>query len=210
MICDCKKISFYNFKDLSYWENKKITTDEDKIVKYLLKKSLTDKVIFHVGIGNSSLASKLLKKKFKYLYGITIANSEVSFASKLNIKNYKVCLLDKHNSNLKKKIKKKFDIIVDNNLKSYSCCEKNFSNYFDSLVGLLKKNGMIITSKKGMKWYKKLQIKKTFSLKKFFFNKIKEAKGSRENILTLNNIKYLSNRYSLKTTMSKDLVILKK
>ena len=69
---------------------------------------------------------------------------------------------------------------------------------------------MIITSKKGMKWYKKLKIKKTFSLKNFFFNKIKEVKGSRENILTLNNVKYLSNRYSMKTTMSKDLVILKK
>ena len=42
MICTCKKIAFNDFKNLSYWENKKITTDEDIIVKYLCKKILSN------------------------------------------------------------------------------------------------------------------------------------------------------------------------
>lgn len=210
MICTCKKIAFNDFKNLSYWENKNITTDEDIIVKYLCKKILSNKKIFHVGVGNSSLASKLSKKKIKFIYGITIADSEISFANTLNIRNYKVKLLDKHNSNLSREIKKKFNIIVDNNLKSYSCCQKNFNNYFKSLTSLLENDGIILTTKKGMRWYKKLNIKKTFSLKKLFYNKIKETKGLSRNILSFGEIKYLSTIHSLKIVINKDLVIFKK
>ena len=43
---------------------------------------------------------------------------------------------------------KKFDIIVDTNLKSYSCCQKSFSFFIENLFNKLNNKGMLITSKK--------------------------------------------------------------
>lgn len=208
MICNCKKIDFIKFKDLSYWEDKTITSDENKILNFLKKKKLVNKNILHIGIGNSELAKKLSNNN--HIDGITISSQEIKLAKKLNFKFYKVFLIDKHNSVINKKLKKKYDFIIDNNLKSYSCCKKNFNFYFLCLSKLLKKNGMIITSRKGMSWYKKLGVKKSFKIKKLFFNKIKELEGSKENILTIEECKNLSSIHFLKIRISNNLVFFKK
>lgn len=209
MICDCKKINFAKVKNLSYWEDKKITTDENKILNFLKKKNLYNKKILHIGIGNSDLAKKILKENI-YIDGITISSEEVKLANSLKLKFYKVFLIDKHNSNLCKKFKKKYDFIIDNNLKSYTCCKKNFNFYFSSLCKLLKKSGIIITSKKGMCWYKKLDYKKSFKIRKLFFNKIKELDSSRENILSLKECKNLASVHFLKIIIRRDIVFFKK
>ena len=72
----------------------------------------------------------------------------------------------------------KFDIIIDNNLKSYSCCQKSFEYMFENFVNVLDKDGIFISNKNGMNWVKKLKPKISFNLKKgtrvlttFFLNK---------------------------------------
>jgi len=210
MICDCKKINFRTFKMLSYWENKNITSDEKYILNFLKKKNLINKKILHIGIGNSYL-EKSLKNKILHIDGITISGAELDFARKLNLSFYKSFLIDKHNYDLIKKFKTNYyDIIIDNNLKSYSCCNKSFNFFFKSLYKMLKKNGYIITSQKGMKWYKKLEVKKSFNFKNFFYNKVKEVPGSKKNKLSVFDCMKLSCIYSLKITLLKDLVIFQK
>ena len=49
-------------------------------------------------------------------------------------------------------------------------------------------NGIILTSKKGMNWYKKLIPKLSFDMKNFFFFKLKEIEGNKENIFSKNDI----------------------
>ena len=69
-----------------------------------------------------------------------------------------------------------FDLIVDTNLKSYSCCQKSFNFFMENLFYKLKKNGTLITSKNGMNWYKNLKPKLSFNFKNFFHFKLKEVK----------------------------------
>ena len=45
-----------------------------------------------------------------------------------------------------------YDIIIDVNLKSFSCCEKAFEKLFSNYVSMLRNDGKIITGKKGMDW----------------------------------------------------------
>ena len=55
-----------------------------------------------------------------------------------------------------------------------------------------------ITSINGMKWFKKLKPKFSFTLKKLFHFKLKEINGNELNILTINELKDLSKKHNLK------------
>ena len=107
-------------------------------------------------------------------------------------------------------INKKFDIIVDTNLKSYSCCKKSFNFYMKNLLCKLNKNGVLITSINGMKWFKNLRPKLSFNLKNFFHYKLKEVNGNKQNILTKNELKNLSKRFNLEFSFDNKLCYLKK
>jgi hypothetical protein len=58
----------------------------------------------------------------------------------------------------------------------------------NNLANILNGNGIILTSKKGMNWYKKLVPKLSFDIKNFFFFKLKEIEGNKENIFSKNDI----------------------
>ena len=55
----------------------------------------------------------------------------------------------------------------------------------ENLLSKLDKNGILITSINGMKWYKSLRPKLSFDLKSFHF-KLK-VNGNEQNILTQKN-----------------------
>ena len=93
----------------------------------------------------------------------------------MDLINYQSCLLDKYSIQFKQFLdKNKFDLIVDTNLKSYSCCQETFEFMINNLLKSINPNGMLITSINGMKWFKDLKPKLTFSFKKLFFFKLKE------------------------------------
>ena len=207
-LCNCRQTDFNN--QYSYWENKKSTEDENEILNFLDNKSLMkNKKILHIGIGNSNLARKY--SNLNRIFGITISKDEIDHAKKLCLKEYSVYLIDKYSINFMNFFKNyRFDIIVDPNLKSYACCNESFEFMFKNFSTLLSDNGIIITSRKGMNWFKKLKPKISFNFKKLFFFKLKETEGNSKNILTLEELEGLSYKYKLRLKYNEKICEIKK
>ena len=208
-ICNCKKNNFFN-QSYTYWEDRDVTTDELEIINFLDNKNDDKfKSILHIGIGNSYFA-----KKFSHnnkITGITISQKEIQKAKNLNLNNYKLLLCDKYSINFYELVKNtKFDLIIDTNLKSYSCCQDSFEFIFENILKSINLNGMLITSINGMKWFKNLKPKLSFSFKKFFFFKLKEVNGNKCNILIPDELKKLSQKYNFEMSFDNKLCYLKK
>ncbi len=208
-ICNCKKYNLFE-KDYIYWEDRETTSDELDIIKFIKNKFyIKDKNLLHIGIGNSKIAS--IFNEAEKIVGITVSKGEFNFANKLNLSNYEIFLCDKYSENFIDITQKfKFDFIIDTNLKSYSCCSKTFNYMFINYLKILNLDGKIITSRKGMNWYKKLKPKLTFSLKKFFHYKLKEIEGDKSNILSLDEINKISTDNNLKLTYNERVLYLTK
>ena len=206
--CNCSRTN-YSDRNYTYWENREITSDEFEIINFLEKSyDLRAKSILHIGIGNSFFAKKFFKNQ---IFGITISQKEIDLAYSLRLSNYKVFLCDKYSLNFKEKLNNiNFDLIVDTNLKSYSCCQDSFNFYMENLFYKLKKNGTLITSKNGMNWYKNLKPKLSFNLKNFFHFKLKEVEGNKENVLSENELKNLASQFNLEFSFDDKLCYLKK
>ena len=208
-ICNCKKSNFLK-KSYTSWEDRDITTDELEIIKFLENDNdFKFKKILHIGIGNSYFAKKF--SDTNRIIGITISQKEIQKAKSMNLKDYQFFLLDKYSVNFKDFLdKNKFDLIVDTNLKSYSCCQKSFEYMMNNILKSINSNGMLITSINGMKWFKKLKPKISFSFKKFFFLKLKEIDGDDRNILLADELNKLSQNHNFKMSFDNKLCYLKK
>ena len=202
------RLNIYD-KTYTYWENRNTTSDEIEIVEFLKKKKIINQQILHIGIGNSYFAKSLFVNN--KIIGITILESELLKGNELNIENYKIIIKNKYQKDFILR-NNKFNIIVDVNLKSYSCCQKAFEYYFKNLCASLKRNSTIITSKKGMRWTSNLTPKYSFSLKNFFKKKLKESKGLNNNILSKKECVSLAknNKMKLKFSKKSNIVIFKK
>ena len=208
-ICKCNKENFLD-KNYSYWEDRTVTSDELDVINFISSfKTLRYKSILHIGIGNSYLCKKI-DNNYE-ITGITISKKEINKANTLNLPNYKVYLCDKYSIEFNSLIKKKkFDLIIDTNLKSYSCCRESFEFMMKNIIESINNDGMLITSINGMKWYKKLKPKLSFSFKKLFYFKLKEINGNELNILTINELKNLSQKFKLRMSFDDKLCYLKK
>jgi len=208
-ICNCKKTNLFD-KNYTYWEDRDVTTDELDIINFLeKKKDITFKSILHIGIGNSYFAKRFSLNN--NITGVTISQKEIKKAESYNFSNYKLVLLDKYSIQFKNFLEKnKFDLIIDTNLKSYSCCQETFEFMIHNIFKSIKPNGMLITSINGMKWFKNLKPKLSFSFKKFFFYKLKEINGNKDNILLPDELKILSQKNNIKMSINDKLCYLKK
>ena len=79
-------------------------------------------------------------------------------------------------------------------------------NIFNSL----NSKGKLITSRKGMNWYKLLKPKLSFNFKKFFYLKLKETEGNPQNQLSLNELKKLSYENNIKISFDDNICYLEK
>ena len=147
---------FNDTTKFSYWENNEATNDEKDVITFLKNDDLfNNKRILHIGIGNSYIAKNL--KNFKKIDGISLSKNELDLAKKSNIDNYEVFFQNKYcQNNILSKILNFYDIIIDVNIKSFACCDKAFVNLFKTYSELLNNNGIIITSKSGMKWSRQI------------------------------------------------------
>ena len=207
-VCNCEQPDFS--KNYSYWENKNSTSDEIEITNFLKNNfNLSNKKILHIGIGNSDFAKQFAHNN--EVFGITVSKKEIELANYLNFKNYHTFFFDKHSVNFIKFFENyKFDYIVDPNLKSYSCCEESFMYMFSNFKNLLNKNGLIVLSRKGMNWYKKLKPKLAFNFKRFFHLKLKETEGNITNILSTEDVTLLSKQFELELYFDKNICYFKK
>ena len=206
-ICKCPKSDFskHNF---TYWEDRNTTSDELEIIDFLENSyKLESKQVLHIGIGNSSFAKKFFNNN--HIFGITISKKEIENANLLNLSNYIFLLCDKYSKDFIRELNnKKFDVIVDTNLKSYSCCHVSFNFFMENLFNKLNDGGILITSKNGMRWFKKLKPKLSFNFKNFFYYKMKEVSGNPDNILNESELKKICSNYGIKILIDKKLCYL--
>ena len=187
---------FNDKNSIVYWEDRKPTNDEIDVLEFLNNLNSDNIKILHVGVGGSYIAKRL--KKFKFIHGITISSNEVFHAEQLNIKNYNCFFLNKHNNNaFSDLLYRDYDFIIDVNLKSFSCCQLSFEHLFLNYVRILNDNGQILSGKKGMNWTVTLKPVLRFSLKKFFYKKLKEYPGKKSNILTIDECHNLAKKFTL-------------
>ena len=178
-----------NLNTSSYWENKKVTSEEFAIFKYLSKNIKSNSDILHIGVGCSH-GVQILKNKFNSFIGLTIAGLEKSKADYLNIKNNSTYLVDKYNSEQLNKILKpnSFDYIIDINLKSFSPSNELYENMMSNFYRFLKVDGSILTSESGMKWTTQLNL---------VSNNFLQIGGNDNNILTIKDLENFAQKNNL-------------
>ena len=178
-----------NLNTSSYWENKKVTSEEFAIFKYLKKTIKSKSNILHIGVGCSH-GVQVLKKKFDSFIGLTIAGLEKSKADHLNIKNNTTYLVDKYNSEQLNKIIKpnSLDYIIDINLKSFSPSNELYENMMNNFYSFLKVDGSILTSESGMKWTTQLNL---------VSNNFLQIGGNDNNILTIKDLENFAQKNNL-------------
>ena len=199
---------FNDASKFSYWENKEATNDEKDVLTYLKNNNLFyNKKILHVGIGNSYIAKNL--KDFKKIDGISLSKNELDLAKKNNIDNYEVFFQNKYcQNNILNTDLSSYDIIIDVNIKSFSCCDKAFEKLFETYSKILNTNGIIISSKAGMKWSRKIKPVLSFSFKKMFYKRLKEFDGPKSNFLSENDFFNLSQKHKLQLSNSDSKLII--
>ena len=194
----------------SYWESNKVTSDEKCILNFLQNKiSINKKKILHVGIGNSYIEENL--NNFNRIDGVSLSGSEIINAQKKKIKNYKIYFLNKFSKRtLFNKKLSHYDIIIDVNLKSYACCDIAFNHLFKQYLKMLKPKGIILSGKNGMKWSRIIKPVLSFSFKKFFYKRLKEFDGPKNNILNKNELLLLKKKYNLQISNLNNLILINK
>ena len=191
-------ILFEDKNNYSYWENSKVTSDEKEITDFLNKSKLSEnKNLLHIGIGNSHIALNL--KNYKSIDGITISNNELNKAKDLEIPNYNIYFKNKYsNGDLLINRVGFYDLIIDNNLKSFACCDNAFEDLINKYKNYLKNNGSIISSLRGMRWSRIVKPVYSFSLKKLFYKRLKEFDGPLNNLMDKNDCIDLCNKFNFK------------
>ena len=202
---------FNDKSNFSYWEDKIETSDEVSILNYILKKKLSNnKNILHIGIGNSYIAENLVS--YNLIDGITLSNNEIKKGEVKKINNYNIYFQNKFSrETLFLNKLNSYDIIIDANLKSFACCNIAFNELFYNYTTMLKKDGFIITSKKGMNWSRFVKPTISFSLKNFFYKKLKEYDGPKSNILTIDESASIARKNNITLQdLDENLIIFKK
>ena len=124
----------------SYWENNEVTSDEKEITDFLNDSNLSEnKNLLHIGVGNSYVALNL--EKYSHIDGVTISDKEIIKANKLKLPNYKIFFKNKYSKgDLIMDRGGFYDLIIDNNLKSFACCDAAFEDLISKYKKYLKKN----------------------------------------------------------------------
>ena len=179
-----------NLNTSSYWENKKVTSEEFAIFKYLKNNIRSKSDILHIGVGCSH-GVHTLKDRFNSFTGLTIAGLEKTKADNLNIKNNSTYIVDKYNhEQLNEIIKlKTFDYIIDINLKSFSPDNRMYKNMMKNFYSFLKIGGCIITSKSGMNWTTELNL---------VSNNFIQVGSNNNNILSKKDLEAFAQNFNLK------------
>ncbi|WDE14313.1 SAM-dependent methyltransferase [Thalassomonas haliotis] len=108
--------------------------------------------VLHIGVGNSRFAAKFTAQGIK-VDGITVSESEQQLGESLKLNDYQVYVANKYHRDFTGYFEpKQFDVIVDNNLASFSCCQYHFYQMLENYLGCLKTGGKILTDQRGMDW----------------------------------------------------------
>ena len=140
---------FYGEFDTNCWLTK-TSADQKGIGDYITNNQDTyrDKICLHIGTGTSSIAIAH-HKLFKRIDGLAIDPNEVKLGNDLQISNYTCYLINKHKLE-ELSVLGNYDVIIDNNIKLYACCDEHYMDYFNWILdSVASRNGEIITHTAG-------------------------------------------------------------
>ena len=135
------------------------TVEQVDINSYLINNQnhYKNKTCLHIGTGTSLIAIDN-NKTFNRIDGLAVDPLEVNFANDLNIKNYKCYEINKYNIKELNTLSN-YDLIIDNNIKSYTCCTEHYLDYFNWILNSVKpNNGEILTHTAGFYYIKPIDI----------------------------------------------------
>ncbi len=133
------------------WTRQETTPDQQRIEDFLAEEEIRGSAILHVGVGNSSLASRF-HRSAAAIDGITIEENEVRHAGALRFSNYRVFRANKYDSSLAHTLNRTYDLIVDNNPTTFCCCRRHLTTMLANYAGMLKPKGRVVTDKVGLSW----------------------------------------------------------
>ena len=151
---------------ISSWEFRGVTGGEAAVIAFLEGRPelYVGRRLFHVGIGNGALPQALGSGLRRYV-GITISLPELGqFEARFRgADQYAGYLFNKHDPRAYGVIEGRFDIIVDVNLKSYTCCEEHFEALMQFYLDRLSGDGIIVTAESGLRfgWAGKMSVAHT-------------------------------------------------
>lgn len=133
------------------WYARPTTADQNRIESYLDDIGVDGLVILHIGVGNSSLATRYAGRASEII-GTTISPNEKRLADSLNLPGYSVHLQNKYLSKDRLSVPRGVNLIVDNNPTSFCCCWRHFCAMMLDYAAKLRPGGTIISDKVGLGW----------------------------------------------------------
>lgn len=141
--CDGRSRLVYGEKA---WVNDEESPDQRAIDAALPGLARAHSRILHVGVGSSALARRWAGR-VAAIDGLTVVEAEAAHAERLGLARYRVFLADKYREI---PVQGPYDLILDNNLSSFTCCISHFREMFARYVELLAPGGYILTERRGM------------------------------------------------------------
>lgn len=139
-------INYYDYS-VSWWEEIAAPSEDEKsIIHYLRDYDLSGYDVLHVGVGNSFIARSFPTAR---VTGLTISILEYQKALSLHYASYTPILIDKHDPALDN-ILGSFNIIIDNNIGSYSPDFKSACDFLKVAIDHLHPNGYLVTHSEGL------------------------------------------------------------
>jgi len=133
------------------WFARDTTADQLRIEDYLERTGVRNLSILHIGVGNSSLASRF-SEQAAVIVGTTLSPNEKHAGEQLGLPNYSVHIHNKFSADRPLWGPRRFDVIVDNNPTTFCCCWRHFSAMMESYAQLLKPGGKLVTDRVGLGW----------------------------------------------------------
>ena len=134
------------------WTQQETTRDQVCIEAALDTIAVPGASILHVGVGNSKFAQRFASRA-RCIDGLTVHQNEKTQADALGIPNYTVYVLNKYSPAFVSVITNTYDLIIDNNLASFACCQYHFAVMFENYLRVLTAHGQILTCQIGMDAY---------------------------------------------------------
>jgi len=111
--------------------------------------------LLDIGIGTSH-CYKVLHSFFTEIHGITVMDNEIAQAIDMQYLEgiYRVRKANKHDTwDFVQQVDANYAVIIDVNLKMFTCCELHWLDYFRTLTYLLEPGGVIVSHTAGFGQY---------------------------------------------------------
>jgi peptidoglycan/xylan/chitin deacetylase (PgdA/CDA1 family) len=132
------------------WTERETTPDQARIERHLPALIHRGSSILHIGVGNSGLA-KGFSSTVNRIVGTTVDPEEKKHADDLAIPNYWVEIVNKYSSGMAA-MEDVFDLIIDNNPASFSCCLFHLCRMMACYAELLNDDGVLVAAEPGLSW----------------------------------------------------------